>query len=156
MERLRLAPTAPREATLDSIPRAPGTYLLVLRSRQGVRIEVGRLGPLEVAPGVYLYVGSAFGPGGLRARVGHHLGAARRPHWHIDYLRAVAGVEAVWYVADGVRREHIWAARLMAAPGVHVPQPGFGASDCGCVSHLFHVPSWSPVGAKHLSSLPHA
>lgn len=67
-----------------------GTYLLVLRSHGEATVQVGRWGPLAVRPGVYLYVGSAFGPGGVRARVGRHLRMRKKPHWHLDYLRPLA------------------------------------------------------------------
>ncbi len=37
------------------------------------RFEMGRLGRFDIIPGYYAYVGSAFGSGGLPARLGHHL-----------------------------------------------------------------------------------
>jgi len=116
-------------------PAAPGTYVLVLSCRSERRIRVGRLGPFRLRPGYYLYVGSAFGPGGLRARIGHHRRRALRPHWHIDYLRRYARLEAVW-CAPGVRAEHEWAAAIAALPGAR-GAPGFGSSDCSCPAHLF-------------------
>jgi len=65
----------------------PGTYILILKSAVTRRVRVGRLGNLQLCPGYYVYIGSAFGPGGLRARIDHHQRLAKRPHWHIDYLR---------------------------------------------------------------------
>ena len=47
---------------------APGTYVLVLRCSSNRTIRVGCLGSIRLRPGYYLYVGSGFGPGGLRAR----------------------------------------------------------------------------------------
>jgi len=85
---------------------------------------------------MYTYVGSAFGPGGLAARVGRHLKTKKRRHWHIDYLRRICRVSAVWYAVDSVHREHDWARILMGTHGSQVPVPGFGASDCHCYSHL--------------------
>lgn len=121
---------------LERVPASGGTYLLVLHAPQRAVITVGRLGMVTVAPGWYLYVGSALGPGGLRGRLRHHLRAARHPHWHIDYLRQVCEVIAVGYVVDERRWEHHWAARLaqVASPA---PCCGFGASDCRCVAHAF-------------------
>src|SRR5690606_4065931 len=60
-----------------------------------------------------------------------------RPHWHIDYLRQVAELRAIWYMVDTVRWEHCLAGLLgrMAAP---VPCAGFGASDCSCATHAFY------------------
>ena len=55
---------------------------------QALEILVGRLGALPVEPGFYVYVGSAFGPGGLERRVGRHATTEKKHRWHIDYLTA--------------------------------------------------------------------
>jgi Uri superfamily endonuclease len=89
--------------------------------------------------GWYVYVGSALGPGGLAARLCHHLAPMRRPHWHIDHLRTVVGpVVEIWYAVGPERRECDWATRLATRPGATRPIGGFGASDCRCPAHLFH------------------
>ena len=49
-----------------------GTYALVLRSDVSAATEIGRWGRLTIRPGYYVYVGSALGPGGVRARVSRH------------------------------------------------------------------------------------
>ena len=72
------------------LPEAKGTYVLVVSVVQMKRLEIGRLGAYDIVPGFYAYVGSAFGSGGLRARLGHHLESTASPHWHIDYLLGVA------------------------------------------------------------------
>jgi len=113
-----------------------GTYALLLRADAEQAVEVGALGEMTVRPGVYVYVGSAFGPGGLRARVRRHAQGDGALHWHVDYLRAVTTLEAVWYTHDPERRECMWATVLREASGTHVPEEGFGASDCGCTAHL--------------------
>ncbi|MEF8864912.1 MAG: GIY-YIG nuclease family protein [Salinibacter sp.] len=115
---------------------APGTYALLLRAGEERIIEVGALGAMPVRPGTYIYVGSAFGPGGLRARVGRHARGDGALHWHVDYLRAVTALEAVWYTHDTERRECTWAAALRALSDGTVPVQGFGASDCNCPAHL--------------------
>ena len=60
-------------------------------------VQIGRCGTLCAHPGFYVYVGGALGPGGLRARLSHHLRRAVRPHLHIDYLRRGAMLVAVLY-----------------------------------------------------------
>ena len=115
---------------------APGTYALIMAATGSRCLRIGRLGSLALRPGWYVYVGSAFGPGGVRARLAHHRKPAARPHWHIDYLRPHAGLQRAWYTHDPHRREHQWAAILLQLPGAEVPLPGFGSSDCGCPSHL--------------------
>ncbi|HEB59535.1 MAG TPA: GIY-YIG nuclease family protein [Gammaproteobacteria bacterium] len=134
-----------RSMTLSSsftaLPVCRGTYLLHLRITTAVTCHIGALGVWQLAPGDYAYVGSAFGPGGVRARVSHHLASYARPRWHLDYLRDVATISAVWYSCDPRRREALWSRLLAGWPGVTQPVPGFGASDCkaGSVvqSHLF-------------------
>jgi Uri superfamily endonuclease len=118
---------------------APGTYALILHADEPGRIRIGRLGEMDVRPGPYVYVGSAFGPGGLAARVGRHVRGDGRARWHVDHLRVVAGVEDVWISADPVRREHLWAGLFRDWPGATVPLAGFGASDCSCETHLVRL-----------------
>ena len=115
----------------------PGTYALILRATHQQDVQIGRLGRLSIRPGFYVYVGSAFGPGGVLARVRHHTQIAQRPHWHIDSLRQAAQLKQVWYTYDPVHREHAWATVFASARGASIPLPGFGASDCRCVSHLY-------------------
>lgn len=113
------------------------TYALLLSSATDELIRVGRLGNLRLQPGYYVYVGSALGPGGLRARLAHHMRPAERPHWHIDYLRAKTTLERVWFCYNRKSREHDWAKRFAAMTGASVPMAVFGSSDCGCEAHLF-------------------
>ena len=123
---------------MTGLSQEKGTYVLVLRCLSAGRLRVGRLGMMELKEGFYLYVGSALGPGGLRARLKRHLGRSSRRHWHIDYLRAVTEPEEVWYGRGTLRREHEWAGIVGAAEGAETPAPGFGASDCRCKTHLFY------------------
>ena len=50
----------------------PGTYALLFRAEEDRTVEVGALDSMTVQPGQYVYVGSAFGPGGVQARVRRH------------------------------------------------------------------------------------
>lgn len=113
----------------------PGTYALVLAFPEPCELQVGRIGRVKFDSPYYLYFGSAFGPGGLGARVKHHLNPARHPHWHIDYLRQAADVVDVWYTTEEARLECTWANAALTHPDVS-PVPRFGASDCRCQSHL--------------------
>jgi len=135
--RLKDRPTA-------SLPPTPGSYLLVLEVLRARRIRVGALGRLALQPGFYVYVGSAFGPGGLAARLAHHLRPVRAPHWHIDYLRRYAAVRDLW-LAERIRCEHVWAAALAAMPLADMPCPRFGATDCSCPAHLFRFADRPPL-----------
>lgn len=113
-----------------------GTYILILRSTKEQTVQVGALGAMTVTPGVYAYVGSAFGPGGVRARVQRHAESGGASHWHVDYLRSVTKLDEVWYTHDSERRECLWASVFRDLSGASIPLTGFGASDCDCTAHL--------------------
>ena len=120
------------------LPDESGTYILIVLVLQMKRLKIGRLGTHDLHPGFYAYVGSASGPGGLRARLRHHLESVAEPHWHIDYLRPHTCLDRIWYSHDRVRREHQWARIIHALRGASVPAAGFGSSDCRCQAHLFY------------------
>jgi len=122
------------------LPEAKGTYVLIASVTQMNRLEIGRLGAYDIAPGFYAYVGSAFGSGGLSARIGHHLESTASPHWHIDYLLGVAEPVEVWYTTAKQKFEYPWAEVLEKAPHFRVPIPRFRCSDYhrSRSSHLFH------------------
>ncbi len=134
--------------------KGTGTYGLILEAKTNFEIIVGKLGRLKGEPGYYVYVGSAFGPGGLKARIKHHLRHAAKPHWHIDHLRLKLHVNEVWYTHDHCNRECAWARLMAGMKGNGIPLRGFGASDCTCSTHLIYFkrfPSFQ-VFRKCLSS----
>jgi Uri superfamily endonuclease len=102
-----------------------------------VRLQVGALGTYLFPEGWYVYTGSAFGPGGIRARVARHRRGGPT-HWHVDYLARAAELVEVVEMPGGARGEcdHARAVRLM--PGAVVPARGFGSSDCRCPAHLVY------------------
>ena len=117
------------------LPDASGAYALVLRLARAMRLDIATLGRPVLPPGLYLYAGSAWGPGGIRARVGRHLRHPKARVWHIDHLTEAAPVEDV--IAFPGARE---CAIVAALPGAGVPAPRFGASDCRrCEAHLLAV-----------------
>jgi Uri superfamily endonuclease len=115
-------------------PSAPGTYVLIVRIEQPLTLAIGRLGTVLLPAGRYAYVGSAHGPGGLRARLSRHLRPDKPLHWHIDYLTAAAPIRAIWLRASPERLECAWAREIIARGSVPVPR--FGSSDCSCPAHL--------------------
>ncbi len=123
---------APRQ-----LPSESGAYVLVLRNWERKSVVVGKLGTMTVRVGFYLYVGSAFGPGGLQARISHHLKPSLKPFWHIDYLRRVTTPVFVWFQVHSFVQEHSWAKLLRQEHGIDIAVRRFGSSDCNCKSHLF-------------------
>jgi len=132
---------------LASVASHPGTYALVCRPSCEAEIPVGRLGVLPVRYGFYVYVGSAFGPGGVRARVARHVNHGLSRHWHVDYLWPVFRIGEIWYSHDPMRREHEWVRILRHAMGCSVPLRRFGASDCRCEAHLAFFEQLPSFGA---------
>ncbi|SDH56387.1 GIY-YIG nuclease family protein [Roseospirillum parvum] len=116
-----------------------GAYVLRLGVGPGVWL----------APGVYWYAGSAYGPGGLRARLGRHLRRDKAIRWHVDRLTVEPAVE-VGFLAFPGAGECALVAALLAA-GATVPVPGFGSSDCRiCPSHLVCLDASSAQMARIL------
>ena len=88
-----------------------GTYALILRSRSRQPVQIGRWGIVDLGPGYYVYVGSAHGPGGVKARIRRHYRKTKRTHWHIDYLREAVSFARAWISYSPSSQEH----RLMPA-----------------------------------------
>jgi len=126
-------------AGLADILAVPGAYLLAIRLAGPLALDIATLGPAPLAPGLYLYDGSARGPGGIAARVGRHLRRTKRRHWHVDRLTGAGRVVAVAALVGGDECSLI--ARLHPHPGIVAPVAGFGASDCrrGCPAHLLSI-----------------
>ncbi|MDP6352303.1 MAG: DUF123 domain-containing protein [Alphaproteobacteria bacterium] len=99
-------------------------------------------GGVRLRPGLYLYGGSAHGPGGLRARIRRHAKADKPCHWHIDRLTGAGRLVAAFAIRDG--QECAVVAAAAAVAGATFPAPGFGSSDCrNCVGHLVRLPAGS-------------
>ena len=115
-----------------------GTYILVLKSDRERTITIGKLGKYLFPPGFYAYAGSAFGPGGLKSRIGRHMKKTKKCRWHIDYLRACIDPYEVWFDHHQEKQECVWLRLLCSLEGARVPCEGFGSSDCSCPSHLVY------------------
>lgn len=133
---------------ISALPVFAGAYALQLHLSHSQQIQVGKFARTIFPAGNYIYLGSAFGPGGLRARLGRHLRGTGKPHWHIDYLRCKAEVQTVGYVLAGQENsqqplECIWSQALAGFSEAFIPLTGFGAGDChsGCQAHLVGFPT---------------
>jgi Uri superfamily endonuclease len=124
------------------IPAQPGNYVLFLWMDEIHRLMIGRLGFFEFPVGCYMYCGSALGPGGLRARINHHINGTAQPIWHLDYLRPYTRRIGCAYSITHNRLECVWREELSKMEGARFPVPGFGAADCrsGCSAHLIFLP----------------
>ncbi len=123
----------------DSGSSGPGAYVLLIELGAPLALEIASLPRAVLAPGRYAYCGSAYGPGGLKARIGRHLRQDKPIRWHVDRLSAAGRIVAFRAVPGG--RECGLLDRLLKAPGASVPLPGFGSSDCRrCPAHLVALP----------------
>ena len=121
-------------AAIAATSPAKGAYVLLahLAAAQELLIR-GRVWP--VAAGWHVYVGSARGPGGMRARLARHFRPDKAPHWHIDRLTLAADALLALAIEDGSECDIV--ARLAGSADFAHILPGFGSSDCrACASHL--------------------
>ncbi|NEW91798.1 GIY-YIG nuclease family protein [Rhodopseudomonas sp. BR0M22] len=118
-------------------PSGPGAYVVAIAIAAPLAIRLGAAASPLLRPGRYLYCGSAYGPGGLPARLGRHFRKDKAIRWHVDQLTTAGEVLGAWAIAGGDECELV--ARLGFLP---VPIEGFGATDCAhCRSHLLRWPS---------------
>ncbi|MDR3574040.1 MAG: GIY-YIG nuclease family protein [Anaerolineaceae bacterium] len=119
-----------------------GSYALCLSVKKQAQVRVGKHGIFDFSSGIYVYSGSALGPGGVNARLKHHFRLAVKPHWHLDWLRPYASILQAYFVLSVEPVECAWSKALAQLPGSCIPAAGFGASDCrnGCQAHLIYFP----------------
>ena len=129
-------PASPIE-NMRTLKNNPGTYILLIELPKQSNIAVGRTLRVILEAGLYCYVGSALGPGGLAARLKRHASISLRKHWHIDYLMPPAQLVGALIIEDAQRHECDWAAWVDQWADSCIR--GFGASDCKCRGHLFYL-----------------
>ncbi len=134
--------------TAGEIPALPGAYVLAINLSELVVVNICRKPSVPLAPGCYLYCGSAKGPGGLAARLARHMRHGKAIRWHIDGLTEAGTVLGAWTFPGGDECDLV--AALSHLP---VPIEGFGSTDCRrCRSHLLR---WSDTaGALFRGDLP--
>jgi Uri superfamily endonuclease len=131
-------------------PALPGAYLLLVTLPAPLLIALPGRPEATLHPGLYLYAGSARGPGGLRARLARHLRADKTPHWHIDRVTLAGTARGAWIFPGG--DECVLIAALEHLP---VPLPGFGSTDCRhCASHLLAWPAGKPAKTRRTLTPP--
>ncbi|WP_282610755.1 DUF123 domain-containing protein [Pelagibius sp. Alg239-R121] len=128
---------APEQAV--GVGDAKGAYLLALHLANPLRVKLPNTAAAVLEPGWYLYAGSAWGGGGIAARVKRHFRGDKKAHWHIDRLTLKANDMAALTLPGG--NECDLVELLLRAPCFRFAFKGFGSSDCRrCKSHLlkFH------------------
>jgi len=117
-----------------------GAYILLMRNRKEIRIRVGKLGYIDLPQGLYAYVGSALGPGGVLKRVCRHIRRIKKLKWHIDYLTSNPSIEILGVIIIKTHEKlECMLARFIFENFSLLAIKKFGATDCKCESHLFLI-----------------
>lgn len=116
-----------------------GTYVLFIRLIKEIPIVIQKK-KLILKPGFYIYVGSAFGAGGLSSRLHRHIRKIKQKHWHIDQVTMsdYAFVEGIGISLN--KKIECEIATKLSKINFLDPITNFGNSDCGiCQSHFFYI-----------------
>jgi Uri superfamily endonuclease len=119
---------------LASVPGNKGAYLLLITLRNSISPKI-RKREFYLPPGLYIYAGSAKGPGGLQGRLNRHFKGDKKPHWHVDQLTKSADFLAAIPVPGGNECELI--ANCLKTKVFSIAADRFGSTDCNrCAGHL--------------------
>jgi Uri superfamily endonuclease len=121
---------------VDELPTMAGAYALILHLAHPVSLTRPRDTINPLAPGWYLYAGSARGPGGIRARLARHFRAEKHTHWHIDQLTGLSDVQ-IWASPVPEGHECDLVEQFTNLTCFRTACAGFGSTDCRqCEGHL--------------------
>jgi histidyl-tRNA synthetase len=137
--------------TVESqIPALPGAYLLLIELTKGTDVKLRKMRSASLAPGRYIYAGSAYGPGGLKARLSRHMRRTKVERWHIDQLTKTGACGA--WIFPGCNECDL----VDINSSLPVPIMGFGSTDCKrCHSHLLGpICAPAPNDRSITSSIP--
>ncbi|MGQ9514746.1 MAG: GIY-YIG nuclease family protein [Thermoproteota archaeon] len=96
------------------------------------------MGQLFFPKGIYLYTGSALGPGGIIRRIQRHMKRKKNRFWHIDYLLSSGDVSVKAIVYSPCSNKMECEVNRSLSRSFSIQHKGFGSSDCSssCRSHL--------------------
>ena len=119
----------------DALMGVKGSYLFFVCCSGDVSVRTKRRF-FFVDEGLYVYVGSGWGTGGVLTRLRRHACISGRPFWHIDFLLRSGCTPVGFSVLPSAREREVAAA----LSGMHSYVTGFGCSDDPrSPSHLFAV-----------------
>ncbi len=123
--------------------RTRGSYILFLSTNNQTTQIISKLGELSFLPGIYLYIGSALGLGGLVKRIERHLKKSKKIFWHIDNLTSSDFFTITAYIEIyNYKKLECSIANLIRenfSEEEYIEYKGFGSSDCCCESHLHQI-----------------
>ena len=120
-----------------------GFYIFGFKNTMTLKFNIKTI-PHEksLEPSYYIYIGSAFGPGGIFSRVSRHLKRDKRVKWHIDYLTNKSIIPLFVYSVLEDRKdfgECLIAKKLIEEKISKIAVKGFGSTDSPCLSHLLEI-----------------
>ena len=123
----------------SSIPAIKSNYILIIELQTPKTFFFKPLKKeIILPPGLYIYIGSAHGPGGVRARLLRHLSKNKKIKWHIDLLTVERDVEVKGslILRKDNRKECDLVIDLLKSNYFEIPVKKFGSTDTKCVTHL--------------------
>ena len=96
---------------------------------------------ITLEKGFYIYVGSAFGTGGITSRIHRHLRRDKKQHWHIDQVTSSDLCQFYGVAVFSDERTECSFSRKLENLESLTPIIDFGNSDCknSCSSHFFQI-----------------
>jgi Uri superfamily endonuclease len=131
-----------RGAVIEFTQELNGTYMLYLEITEPSNVKVkGK--EILLDNGFYIYVGSAFGGGGLSSRIHRHLRREKKSHWHIDQITSKDICQFHGVAAFPNEKSECSISNSLSKINKLRPIKDFGNSDCTnkCISHFFYVKS---------------
>jgi sugar fermentation stimulation protein A len=120
-----------------------GTYTLIIDCKKPFRVEIGRIGRVQIDEGFFVYTGSALGRGeaSLERRIGRHCRKRKRVRWHVDFLTVRPEIIIRKVIClDSPERLECRINQLIISELAGKPvAPHAGATDCRCEGHLLSL-----------------
>ena len=128
------------QGNIEALNSEKGTYMLFIYLKNNINVIVSRK-KFMLKKGYYIYVGSAFGNGGIKARVKRHLRKQKRIHWHIDHITGTEESEIIAIALATEQQVECIISSILSSINDVTPIFGFGNTDCKdhCESHLFFI-----------------
>ncbi len=123
---------------IAKVPKSKGIYAIVFKISKSVRLySIKMFKNRVIEKGLYVYIGSARGPGGLRARIKRHLMKKKRRKWHIDYLTTLEYFKPIAIIYAITDQDLEYKVSELLSNYLPIPVRKFGSTDKPSKAHLF-------------------
>jgi len=129
-----------RGAVIEFTQELYGTYMLYLEITEPSSVHIKNK-EIFLENGFYIYIGSAFGVGGLSSRIHRHLRRKKKPHWHIDQITSKDICQFHGVAVFPNEKIECEISNSLTKSNKLKPIKDFGNSDCKtkCISHFFYI-----------------